>query len=488
MAAPGYDNKTLNLEANSAAVTSAVAARNSTEKQTAIPDNWKLVISPDGRRIQKADSSDWLWLGDTVWALFIRLNREDVDKYMEKRASQGFTVIQAVAVMGYSFPWNAPNQYGQCPFHDGDPSKPNEEFWKHADYIINRAKSLGMYVAILPAWGSFWANRFDQIQAVNYAKWIGDRYQYQANIIWVNGGDIDPNSHLSKFNAIGNALHETCPDHLITFHPRGGAPSSKYFHNEAWLDINMSQSSHGRRDNRSDNQIDADWAKSPPKPTLDGEPNYERHPIGWKWGTGEFQPYDVRQLAYWTIFAGATGLTYGHVCVWIFNDAKSFYYPEHHNSISPRLSWWDEIDSDGANDMTHVIGLMMSRPHEGRQPAQNILNDELSGTARIRATMGNGYAFIFTSQGDNLNVNLDNIPWEQSTGWWYNPRDGHSIRIDNVPNSGNYAFDLPDGTGRDHDWVLVIDDASKGWGAPGEKTTAATAKSKPDSFAQPVYE
>jgi hypothetical protein len=25
-------------------------------------------------------------------------------------------------------------------------------------------------------------------------------------------------------------------------------------------------------------------------------------------------------LAYWTPFAGATGITYGHVCVWIFHD------------------------------------------------------------------------------------------------------------------------------------------------------------------------
>lgn len=136
-------------------VTIVFSACRPTAVRAAIPDNWRLVVSPDGRRIQKADGSDWFWLGDTAWALFIRLNREQVDQYLEKRAGQGFTLIQAVAVMGYSFPWNAPNAYDDRPFHHGDVGNPNEAFWDRADYIINKARSLGMYVALLPAWGSF---------------------------------------------------------------------------------------------------------------------------------------------------------------------------------------------------------------------------------------------------------------------------------------------------------------------------------------------
>lgn len=128
----------------------------------------------------------------------------------------------------------------------------------------------------------------------------------------MNGGDRAVKGDAWLFNQIGNVFHETCPQHLTTFHPRGGDASSNHFHRQAWLDLNMNQSSHGRRDIRSDSRIDADWARTPAKPTLDGEPCYERHPIGWKWGTGEFRPCDVRQLAYWTIFAGAAGITYGH--------------------------------------------------------------------------------------------------------------------------------------------------------------------------------
>lgn len=53
--------------------------------------------------------------------------------------------------MGWSRDWNDENAYGHRPFHNGDVSKPNEEFWKHADWLINKAKEYGLYVAFLPA-------------------------------------------------------------------------------------------------------------------------------------------------------------------------------------------------------------------------------------------------------------------------------------------------------------------------------------------------
>ena len=106
----------------------------------ATSDNWRLAISEDGLRIQKADGSDWYWLGDTAWSLFQELNREDAEYYFSTRASQGFTVVQAVVVMGWNRKWNDESVYGHRPFHDGDAGKPNKAFWQHADWLINKAK------------------------------------------------------------------------------------------------------------------------------------------------------------------------------------------------------------------------------------------------------------------------------------------------------------------------------------------------------------
>ena len=52
-----------------------------------------LKISDNRRFIQQADGSPFLWIGDTAWELFHRLNREEASEYLSVRVKQGFTVI-----------------------------------------------------------------------------------------------------------------------------------------------------------------------------------------------------------------------------------------------------------------------------------------------------------------------------------------------------------------------------------------------------------
>ncbi len=313
---------------------------NDTIAQTKTSDNWSLVISEDGLRIKKADGSDWFWLGDTGWSLFQEMKREDAEYYFSTRASQGFTVIQAVAVMDWNRDWNDANAYGHHPFHDGDANNPNEKFWQHSDWLIKKAQKYGLYVALLPAWGSFWGNE----ATIEYAKWITKRYRNYDNIIWVNGGDRKVGDDVELFNQIGNIFHKD-EDALTTFHPCGGDASSRHFHNEKWLNFNMQQSSHGMRDIRADKQVDTDLALKPTKPTLDGEPNYEDHCVNWDsdCAKGIFNAHDVRQLAYWTVFAGATGVTYGHVHVWDFDNGG--------NKEDGYQDWRVEVRDSGAVQM-----------------------------------------------------------------------------------------------------------------------------------------
>jgi hypothetical protein len=120
--------------------------------------------------------------------------------------------------------------------------------------------------------------------------------------------------------------------------------------------------------------------------------------------------------------------------------------------------------------MDYLANLIMSRPHTDRAPAQHILTDDSPGGLKQRAIMGNGYAFIYTSQGNNINVNLDELHWEQSKARWFNPRNGKVTRIKRTPGSGNHIFDPPGNCSGDNDWVLVIDDASKAYTEPGKVT------------------
>jgi len=69
-----------------------------------------LRVSENHRFLVTADGRPFFWLGDTAWELFHRLNREEATRYLEDRASKGFTVIQAVALAELDG-LNTPNAY-----------------------------------------------------------------------------------------------------------------------------------------------------------------------------------------------------------------------------------------------------------------------------------------------------------------------------------------------------------------------------------------
>jgi len=104
---------------------------------------------------------------------------------------------------------------------------------------------------------------------------------------------------------------------VISYHPWGETSSSLYLHEEEWLDFNMIQSGHARRSNHDYSLIQKDYGREPVKPTLEGQPCYEDHPIAFKEDNEFFDQVDVRKALYWSVFAGACGVTYGHHCVWV---------------------------------------------------------------------------------------------------------------------------------------------------------------------------
>ena len=125
------------------------------------------------------DNKPFLWLGDTAWELFARLNREEADSYLKTRSSQGFTVVQAV-VLAELDGLHTPNAYGEKPLIDDDPTKPNEKYFEQVDYIIDKAAQYHINIAMLPTWGdkvfkNTWGTGpeiFNEKNAAIYATWL----------------------------------------------------------------------------------------------------------------------------------------------------------------------------------------------------------------------------------------------------------------------------------------------------------------------------
>jgi hypothetical protein len=432
-----------------------------------------LKISENHRFLVSENGDPFFWLGDTGWLLFKKLDRKEAEIYLENRRQKGFNVIQVMVVHELDHPVNA---YGDSAFTNRNVARPLEtsgndpgdeeayDFWDHVDYIIDLAGQKGIVMALVPIWGSnVKSGAVTAQQASIYGEWLACRYKDRKNIIWINGGDIDGRDSIQVWKTLGESIRAHDPNHLITFHPRGRLQSSMWFHHEEWLDFNMFQSGHRRYD-QDDTQlaygednwryVKADYSLVPVKPTLDGEPSYEGIPQGLH---DTLQPYwtdrDVRRYAYWSVLAGALGITYGHNAVMQFHCAS-----DTDASYGPKIEWKQALDEPGANQMKHLKMLMLSRSYLDRVPDSSLVS---TGQGMrydyLAAARGQNYAYIYTYTGRKIEVTMGKISGSEVSASWYNPRDGSWQKIGRFENSGIQSFQPPGEVRNGNDWVLVLD-------------------------------
>lgn len=430
----------------------------------------QLKVSDNHRYIIQADGTPFFWMGDTAWELFHRLTKEETDLYFKTRAAQGFNVIQAVALAEMDG-LHTPNAYGEIPLENDDPLRPREAFFQHIDYVIDLAAQYHLYIGFLPTWGdklnkSTWGmgpEIFNAANAYEYGKWLGLRYKNKNNIIWILGGDRTPRDEkdVNVWRRMAAGIQDGVGGKdraFMTFHPQpnnledGG--SSKWFHQDEWLDLNMFQTGHCRENNVWD-RLAVAYNKTPAKPVLDGEPIYEDHPVCFNAkDLGTSSAYDVRKNAYLDVFSGACGHTYGCHDIW------QMYSPQRTPVNGPHFPWYVAMDLPGANQMRYLRHLMTSRPMPDRVPDPTMVQNLLQAHNRIQATRGNDYLMVYSSQGFPFELSLGKISGEQLQSYWYEPKTGKSIKGDLITNKGIRQF-VPPSQGYGNDWVLVLDDAGK---------------------------
>lgn len=426
----------------------------------------KLRVAANNRYLEYSDGTPFFYLGDTAWELFHRLNREEADLYLANRAEKGFTVVQAV-VLAEANGLTAPNAYGDLALINKNPTTPNDAYFIHVDYIVNKAQELGIYIGMLPTWGAHW-DLFTPETARFFGQFLGKRYKDKP-IIWILGGDrtiITETEHL-MINAMAKGLEEGDGDvNLKTFHPRGPGLSSSHLHKEEWLDFNMYQSSHGGHDHDNGLYAEHDLALVPLKPTLDGEPRYECMPVGFyfkNWNRYDrFDDFDSRQAAYWSVLAGACGHTYGNNNVW------QMWGPEHQSKIWANIPWNKAIDHPGALQMGYLRRLFESRPYQKLLPNQDvILNGPKTGDKKIRAMLArdSSFAFIYTPYGEKFTVDKNIIKAKRVKEIWWDTRYGVAYHIHSTDNWGYQTY-TPPTNGRGNDWLLILESEEAGFPLP----------------------
>ncbi len=381
----------------------------------------------------------FFWLGDTAWLLLQKLSLDDAKVYFKNRSERRYNVVQAVLAHDVNF-----EDGGARQFFDGPAAA--REYWDKAEAVTALAEKYGIYMAWLPVWGSMVKKGYlTERNAGSYAGFLAKRLGGHENIIWVLGGDIRGSAGFDVWKAMGSVLRRETPDKLVTFHPFGRTCSADWFSETDLLDIDMFQSGHRRYDQASlgawdDNKEsegfygEDNWRYVKrclnlpnPKPVLDGEPSYEHiHQGLHDFEQPLWKAADVRRYAYWSVFEGACGHTYG--C----NSVMQFYSPGCKScSYDAREYWIEGILLPGGEQMKYLSGLMTSVDFSsGSHNDELVPNDGFEKYDRVTAFSGAGFAFIYNFSGRSFRIDLGALGFKPRKAVWFDPSNGARAEAD----------------------------------------------------------
>jgi len=442
-------------------------------------DNGKLVISSNNRYLQFENGRPFFWLGDTGWLVPQHLDRAEVEYYFNKCRRAGYNMVQ-IQVMDAVPSFNI---YGQQSLPYGwDFTKADPEgvysYWDHLDYIVRKAEQNGIYIGMVAIWGSqVQAGNINAEQAKAYGKFLAERYKSSPNIIWIMGGDIQGDIHPEVWNTLATSIKSIDNKHLMTFHPRGRCTSAKWWSKASWMDFHTFQSGHRKYGQRMGNKeysipdsteednwmyVDSTWAYKPIKPVLDDEPSYEDIPKGLHdVNEARWQDYDVRRYAYWSVFAGSCGHTYGHNAIMQMLKPG---YPTGYGSDGTVKAWYQGLEDPGYNQMQYLIDLMLSFPYFDRIPDQSIIAGKNGAKYdRLIATRGKDYLMVYNYNSDEMKIDLRKISGKKKLLWWFNPSDGAISFIETADNKIITISPQIEKTDKINDRVLIAIDADKNY-------------------------
>lgn len=312
----------------------------------------------------------------------------------------------------------------------------------------------------------------DVSQAKAYGAFLANRYKNCKNIIWIIGGDIQGDVKPEVWDALATTIKSIDKNHLMTFHPRGRTTSAQWWSKASWIDFHAFQSGHrkyGQRmgtvnypipDNTEEDNwqyVDSVWSYQPLKPVIDDEPVYEEIPKGLHvTDEGYWHASDVRRYAYWSVFAGSCGHTYGH------NAIMQFYRKGLPPAYFCEKEWTEALRDPGFNQMKYLKRLMLSLPYFERVPDQSIIQENGVQYDRLIAARGADYLLVYNYTSRIMTLDLRKISGDKKRAWWMDAATGRFTFLG--------EFDSKVCTFRPHktidgieDGVLIAVDASRNY-------------------------
>ncbi|MGV2829114.1 apiosidase-like domain-containing protein [Myxosarcina sp. GI1(2024)] len=424
--------------------TDSEASGQSLELELKVPEYpipTKLKIDSSKRFLVRADDSPFVWIGDTFWK-FSKLSREQRLQLLDDRKSKGFNVVMVRVGTGTK---------GEPAGFTGN-LEPIESHFQELDHLVAAANERGMYIAIATGWW-YIVRDFDAEALYKFGKFIGDRYKNNDNIIWLGAGESGSHHRkqelaFSKLKSLIRGIRDgDTGNKLLTVHADYQRGTSLSDTNEL-VDFKNWQTSQWccpddlpRQDVRNWTVWEAiayDYEQLPTKPTFDGEAWFENTNLG---GGAPAKPYNIRRRAYFTIFAGGFGHSYGGSGIW---DVTS--------NFSQALQYEGATQIGYLSQLLHALGNDFLK----LRPAQSmVISGQSSDYDRhIQATSANdgSYALVYTAGTSNFALDLSQFRTESISAMWFNPRTKELSERNRVGRSSLVNFTTPE----NGDWVLVL--------------------------------
>jgi len=461
-----------------------------------------LQVTVDGHFFEHRDGTPFIWLGDTAWRL-VDLSDADVERYLDDRMQRGFNVIQFNATN-----FGKPNHEGLRAFEgDGPPWSAvafEPRYWAKVDRILAAMRERGLYALLASLWGMnacYPAERTHLVLGIDhyfgqfftdparhnsaFGRLLAERYHHEPHVIWCVAGEYNiahgagpmPAEDLHHIVAVAHGLRDGGAG-MMTIHPYSRTTSSDDFHNADWLTFNMVQSHVAPE--YIERLIQADVERTPHKPVVLGEAGYEGHTVGdietfqYPAGVRLNSAWAQRYQAYWSVFLGAAGYTYGHKNLWpMMNDLG-----EHSVLDSAALN------APGGAQLRHLRQLMSRSGRAERRCDQSILAASTRHTSASSPDGGaspsltcatwsydRSWVWCYSTRGYPMRLNLERLTPGRFTAAWFDPRNGRWYRagrhydqaapfeapIAVGPGIGARWFQPPGRPADGNDWVLVIE-------------------------------
>jgi len=408
---------------------------------------YPLKISENKRYLTDQNNVPFLLQGDAAWSLIVALTKEEAEHYLKDRREKGFNTLM-VNLIEHRFCRNPPrNVYGDEPFTEpGDFTAPNEKYFAHVDWVIEKAAEYGIQLLLAPIYLGYEGTDqgwFEEVIAagpekcLEYGRYLGDRYKDFDNIIWLMGGDRNPGPSLEHVNAVARGIKEYDKHHLFTAHCAPETSAAYGYAGCDWLDFNNAYSYQTVH-----RKVAAEYSRRPIMPVVLLESTYE--------GEHSSTPMQIRRQAYWAILCGGFGHVFGNYPIWPFDSG-----------------WQAAMDAEGSVSMTYWGRLFRSlRWYELIPDQKQELVVAGSGNPygldylTAARTPDNSTIIAYMPSSRTVTVDMSKISGSKAKAWWFDPQTGNATSLGEFQTTGLEYFTPP----KEGDWVLVVGDSS--WDLP----------------------